>query len=277
MRFRYMAMIYAAVWILFITGVCMYEWNALEQFQFSYEDEEIRKAIRQEMKTGENNFQTESSVETAGKNAVNTAQTFEITADSTMTVYVNKIRQDPPVKEETEDGIYADLSGLLGEEIKQCIYLVEADSFTDIEVTDNKGSIITPQGNDFVKGSYFYDSELARTAVHKFEYYLKHICGLVTLDELTAVMRTDSKAYEAVRASQQSLEWMIKAKTIEFTREEVSDMQIFDENHFACDVNIQLTKVVDTERERTVEETVKYRVLYEKINGEWFIYSFVTK
>lgn len=277
MRFRYMIVVYLAVWIFLIAGVCIYEWNVLEQFQFSYEDEEIRKAIRQEMKAGEYNSKQEQIVETADKDVESKVCDFAIIADSTMTIYVNQVRQKPQIQEETEDKIYEDISELLGKEIKKCIYLVAADSVEDITVTDAKGNIITPQENDFVKGSYYYDLELADIAIHKFEYYLKHISGLVTFDELTAVMRTDSKAYKAVRASQQSLEWMIKAKSMEFTKEEVTDMQIFDENHFACDVTIELKKITDTERERTVEETVKYRVLYEKMNSEWFIYSFVTK
>lgn len=290
MRFRYAVIIYILIWIFLIAGVCIYEWNILERFQFTYMDEEARKAIKEEMKASADNSGKENgndraqTAETTGKDSVNLQentneiiQPVTIIADNTMTIYVNGMRQDAEIKEEIEDGIYEDLSGLLGKEIKMCLYSVETGTPDSVSVADDKGNFIMPQGNDYVKGAYTYDRELAQTAILKFEYYLKHVSGLVTLNELTAVMRTDSKAYKAVRDSQQSLEWMIKAKSIEFTREEVSDMRIFDENHFVCDVNIDLTKVSDTERERVVEETVCYRVLFEKINGEWYIYSFLTK
>lgn len=277
MKFKYVAIGYAVLWSFVIVGICIFEWNALADFQFSYEEENIRNEILAEMKvSGEESF-------LSGKNQLESQaeelklQAFEIIADTSMEIEVNGEKNNISIKENVEDEIYKDYSELAGVELSKNVYEVKAADWHDIMVCDKAGNVIEAVENDYVAGAYHYDEELAKIAITKFEPYLKHISGLVSLGDLTAVMPSDSKAYKAVLNSQQSLEWMIKAKSIEFTKEEVTSMQIFDENHFACDVFIELVKVPDTERERTVEEQVKYRVLYEKVNGNWYIYSFVTK
>lgn len=293
MRFKHIAIGYAALWMVVIVVVCIWEWNALKKFQFSYMEENAKDGILADMRDSEKQGQTigEDSANGAGNQGTevynNTAgqnqtmavelQTFEIIADSSMKIMVSGVEQQSEVKEFLEDEIYSDYSQLTGTGISKNVYEVEAEDRAEISVTDASGNEIEPVENDYVAGSYYYDDELATAAIAKFEPYLKHISGMVSFSDLTAVMRNDSKAYKAVRNSQQSLEWMIKAKSMEFTKEEVVDMQIFDENHFACDVNIDLVKVANTEREHTVEESVKYRVLYENIDGQWYIYSFVTK
>lgn len=277
MKFKHIAIGYAILWLVIIAVLCIFEWNALADFQFSYEEENIRNEIIAEMKvTGEEAFASEKG-ETDGQGGKSGMYSFDIIADTSMKITVNGKECDASVKEVVKDEIYGDYSARTGVEISKNIYEVKAQDRNDIVVFDGAGNEIEAVENDYVAGTYYYDEELATVAITKFEHYLKHISGLVTLDELGAVMQRDSKAYNAVSNSQKSLEWMIKAKSMEFTKEEVTDMQIFDENHFVCDVYIELVKIPDTERERTVEEQVRYRVLYEKVNGSWYIYSFVTK
>lgn len=286
MKFRYSIAAYVLAWVVFICAICIYEWHFLKNFQASYESE-------QKNLTGNLSNNDESGVDASGPfQGDNTAiqpiatqpskvpeelHKYVITADSTMTIYLNQVLYEPAVREEIEDGICSDLSQLLGHEIKKYNYTITKAKTDVIDVKDNKGNSIIPVGNDFVQGAYLYDSAAADKAVRAFEQYLKHISGLVALDELTGVMRRDSKAYEAVKNSQQSLKWMIKAKSIEFTSEKVTNMRFYDEKHFSCDISIDLVKISDTEHERKVEETVNYEVLYENVGGKWMIYSFFTK
>lgn len=286
MKFRYSIVVYVLVWVVFIGGICIYEWNFLKSFQASYENE-------QKNLNGNFSNKDESGVDASGpfqgdNTTIQPGATqpskvpeelhkYVITADSTMTIYLNEVLYEPTVMEEIEDGICSDLSQLLGYQIKKYNYTITKTKTDVIDVKDNKGGSIIPVGNDFVKGAYSYDSAAADKAVKAFEQYLKHISGLVALDELTGVMRRDSKAYEAVANSQQSLKWMIKAKSIEFTSEKVTNMRFYDEKHFSCDISIDLVKISDTEHERKVEETVNYEVLYENVDGKWMIYSFLTK
>lgn len=275
MKFKHVAAGYAVVWFLFIIGICIFEWNALDDFQFSYEEENARKEILAELRTNGMSIQPDKTTEEAADSQK--LKTFEIIADTSMTITVKGSGETVLAKESLEDAIYEDYSVLSGLPCSKHVYEVKAEAITDIVVQDRNGNEIQPVDNDYVAGSYCHDEELSKIAVAKFEPYLKHISGMVSLDDLILVMQRDSKAYAAVKNSQKSLEWMIKAKSMEFTKEEVTDMQIFDENHFACDVYIELTKIPDTERERTVNEQVKYRVLYEKKDGNWYIYSFQTK
>lgn len=240
MKFRHVVIGYVAVGILLIAGICIWEWNALKNFQIAYDDEENRKSIFAELKE-ENNRQTAVNIpvetETVQKQSDNTTEEQTSSADA----------GNNTIRNQQEDLIIKDMAALLGVEAGQ------------------------------VQETPIEDEQLSQTAIQCLELYLKHVNGMASLSDLQSVMRTDSKAYKAILNSQQSLEWLIKSKEITFTKEETADMVSFDENHFACDVNIDLTKKPDTERERTVEESVSYRVLFEKINGNWYVYSFMTK
>lgn len=240
MKFRHVVIVYVTVGILLIAGICIWEWNVLKNFQIAYDDEENRKSIFAELKE-ENNLQTAADIPVI-------AETLQeqVNNDTEEQTTAAGVSVNTP-QNQSEDLIIQDMAALLG---------VEAGQIQETQIEDK---------------------ELSQTAIQCLELYLKHVNGMAELSDLQGIMREDSKAYRAILNSQQSLEWLIKSKEITFTKEETADMISFDENHFACDVNIDLTKVTDTERERTVEENVSYRVLFEKINGNWYVYSFMTK
>ncbi|MCM1466707.1 MAG: hypothetical protein NC086_01060 [Alistipes sp.] len=234
MKFKHVAMLYVVIGFLVIAGICIWEWNALKDFQFSYDDEENRKSIFADMRE---EYRRETTAD-AAKEQETTQPAPEDVIQPSQTAAEGK---------KEHDLIIADMAQLLGVEAEQ------------------------------IQGTPVEDEALSKTAVYCLELYLKHINGMASLSDLQSIMRTDSKAYKAILSSQQSLEWLIKSKSITFTKEETEDMVRFDENHFACDVAIELTKVPDTERERTVEESVRYRILFENVNGNWCMYSFMTK
>lgn len=234
MKFKHVAIMYVVIGLLVVAGICIWEWNALKDFQISYVDEENRKSIFADMRE-ENKKETEPPI-------VKEPETTQAVQNE-----VTEPESSAGNSGGSADLIKADVAALLGIDAGQ------------------------------VQETPIEDAALSQRAVQCLELYLKHINGMATLSELQSVMRTDSKAYKAVLNSQQSLEWLIKSKSITFTKEETTDMVRFDENHFACDVTIDLTKVPDTERERTVEESVCFRILFENINGSWYMYSFMTK
>lgn len=233
MKFKHVAVLYIVIGFLVIAGICIWEWNALKDFQFSYDDEENRKSIFADLRE---EYQRETAADIVKEQETTQPAPEDVTQPS----------QTAEGKNES-DLIIADMAELLGVEAGQ------------------------------VQGTPVEDETLSKTAVYCLELYLKHINGMASLSDLQSIMRTDSKAYKAILSSQQSLEWLIKSKSITFTKEETEDMVRFDENHFACDVAVELTKVPDTERERTVEESVRYRILFENVNGNWCMYSFMTK
>lgn len=278
MKFRNAIVIYVLIWIVLIVGFCFYEWSALSDFQMSYTDEIHRKNILSDLKNaGNTNSETRNNTDKSEPDDTQAYTEYTIIVDSTMKISVDGKEPVITEKSEIEDGIYSDMSELTGADYHKYRITLKAQSKEAIVVTTASGNRLMADENDYVAATYTENTELSQMAVSKFEPYLKHISGLTTLSELSAVMDTSGKAYKAVVASQKSLEWMIKAKSITFTREDVSNMQIFDDEHFACDISIDLTKIPDTERERTVDETVDYRVLFRYTGGGWYIYSFVTK
>ncbi len=240
MKFKYVVIGYLTLGILLIAGICIWEWNVLRNFQIVYDDEQNRKDIFAELKE-ENKRQPSASM------PVETETTKEPGNDVTEEQTTSDSAGNHTPNNQMEDLIVQDMAALLGVDISQ------------------------------VQQTSIEDEQLSQTAIQCLELYLKHVNGMASLTDLQSIMRTDSKAYKAILSSQQSLEWLIKSKEITFTKEETTDMVSFDENHFACDVNIDLTKKPYTERERTVEESVSYRILFEKINGSWYVYSFMTK
>lgn len=271
MRFGHVALIYGILWIFVIVGVCTYVWNGLEGFQHSYDDSNNLLEIKGEMQNVSNTVSVDGNRQEETKPQV-IANKIEIISDSTFTVYVNGSQVTPEDIELVEDELLSDYNELTG--VSRNIYTckVAADKLTDIVVRDKDREEIFPVDNDFVKGQFVQDEALTAAVLYDFEAYLKHISGLVSLEDLQSVMRTDSKAYKAVKASQQSLEWMIKAKEMTFARESVTDIWYLDRDHVICNIEIDLTKI--TENDRTVNETVDYRVLMENIGGYWKIYSF---
>lgn len=273
MSFRKFLLGYAILWIVFIVNVCVWEWNSLKNFQAEYEVESDKRVP--DILDG-NFVDVPEQVTTQAEEQM---KVVEFVADSTMNILVNKVVTKASIVEEIEDNIYKDVATLTGVARTMNRYQLQLMQSDVLSVTDNNGNQIAPVDNNYVAGTYVKDDNLSQIAIDKVEVYVKHINGLVEFDQMSGIMRPDSNAYKAVKSSQESLKWIVSATDISFTKEETDNMQIFDEMHFACDVNIDLTKKANsnTGREYVVDESVSYRILYENVNGNWYIYSFQTK
>lgn len=280
MKFRYILAGYVAVWIAFIICICAWEWVALGKFQTNYTGDTLSKDILNEMKTKPQE-QNNGAAENVTTEATTTIAmlSFDLIVDNTMSVEVNGKKADFTNAKPIYDNLYEDYKELTGRDLGKKMVTVEAESFDHIVVKNQSGEVISADDRDYIEGNYRYQDDLAAVAIRNFEPYIRHINKQLEMGDLLSVMRGESKAYKAVKASQQSLKWMQETSSLTFNKEEVSDMQIFDEDHFACDVNMDIDKVAISSSGRgiPVSEKVSYRVLYEKVNGKWYIYSFLIK
>lgn len=273
-RFRNIVVGYIITWLIGIIVVCVLVWRGLGRFQKDYD----AQRLLQEQATKGSGMGIEDG--RAAPETITLSYDYtraplaglEIIAYSNMQILVDGQPADIEVKEVLENQLLADYSGLTQNVVEQCVYLVKADSYSDITVLDGAGAQIKPVANDYTAGVYIENEELSKKAIALFEQYLRHISKMITMEELQSVMRSSSVAYRAVRDSQKSLEWMIAAREMVFPKEETGNMMMLDDSHMICDVYIDLTKV--TENNRTVNESVKYKVLFERVNGSWYIYSF---
>ncbi len=270
MTFKKFLLGYTIFLAVVIIGVCFWEWNSLSKFQANYEvdtDTGVPSILDA----------NETVVETTASKVLPVE--YEFVADNTMQVFVNGNRVEPKLVEKISDIIYEDYQELTGKELVSGRYVIEHLPEAEITVTDANGNEIVPVDNDYIAGTFVENQELSDIAVSKVEFYIKHINGLVEFNQMSYIMRPESKAYKAVRNSQESLKWIVKATEIGYNEEITDRMQILDELHFVCDVNINLTKKANSSsgREYVVDESVSYRVLFENVNGTWYIYSFQTK
>lgn len=285
MKFRHVAATYALVWCALIIVMCVWEWFGLKSFQTNYDIEKSKQNLMSSMRqesgvevSGTNDFVQGGN--SSGAEYTNSAKGDliwkEIIMDNTMHLYVNGEPVAYSIEHPVEDIIYQELSELTGKEYMKGAVKLQVGSKDQIKVTDYSGQDITPLENDYTLGEFFFEENITEPAKRSLEVYLRYINGLASSTDLYAGMRGDSQVYRALMRSAESLQWMIKSRSMEFTKEEVSNVIVFDADHYACDVVIELTKIPDTERERVVQETVHYRVLMERYNGVWMMYAFVT-
>lgn len=277
LRFRNIVIGYVCVWIVAIVVISVLVWFGLARFQENYETQKLLQTENKATAKDKDNIKEEDrvapeSITLSFEDTPKRSESLEIIAYSNMRIKVDGKPAVYEVKENLENQLLSDYSELTGNEITQCVYLVSADSYSSITVENSSGGTVNPVGHDYTAGIYKDDENLSKIAIALFEQYLMHVSKMISMEELQESMRSKSVAYKAVRDSQESLKWMIAAKEMEFPKEETKNMMMLDDGHMICDVYIDLHKV--TENNRTVNESVKYRVLYEQVNGKWYIYSF---
>lgn len=271
-RFKNVVIGYTITLFLIMLLVCGWVWKSLDSFQKKYEQGKNATPAG-DIQAEEDGRLAPEMITLSFDRTQELVDGIEVTAYSSMQIKKEGQPAVKIVKKELDNPLLQDYSEISGTELRQCVYMIDAERIEDIQVLDRYGNELQAAGADYTTALFVENEQLAQTAIGQFEVYLKHISKMVTLEELQSVMRSSSKAYKAVLSSQKSLEWMIAAKEMNFTREEAANMWMPDENHMICDIHIDLTKI--TENNRIVSETVDYQVLFEQIQGKWYIYSFV--
>jgi len=258
MKFRFGLIIYNCILLTAIVIVCILEWNSLSRFQTEYEAK----------KQAEQKKREEEAIAKAHEKKDKT-----IIADGFMKIYLNDevITCEPKTKK--SDIVCNDLTELTGIEANKCTYTIQVASADTLVVKDAFGNELTPvNNNNYAAAAYAYDEALAKEALEKFEYYLYFMNGMASLNDMQKITTTDSKAYKTLLNSKEMLYWSKKSSKLTFDEEEITNMRQYDDTHFICDIHTKMTKTL--RNGRTEQEEVHYRILFEKIEEKWYIYSY---
>ena len=198
-----------------------------------------------------------------------------IIADGFMKIYINDELITPSLISTKNDTVCDDLTELTGIEANKCTYTISIANVDTLMVKDALDNPLTPiDNNNYISAAYQYNETLAKEALDKFEYYLYFFNGMANLQDMKKITRTESKAYQALVKSTEMLHWSKKSTNLTFDEENVTNMRQYDDNHFICDIQFKMTKTL--KNGYTEQEDVHYRILFEKINDNWFIYSYST-
>lgn len=106
--------------------------------------------------------------------------------------------------------------------------------------------------------------------------YIYNIYNHKTFAEAAAYLEYGSDAYAVVADVQASIIWGWTPDTIDILEQSVSDCVQYGDNLFACSYYGKIYKYEEGAME-SGEETFQYRMLFHKIDGEWYLNYFVLR
>ncbi len=268
MKFKHGLILYNCVLLLIIFVICVLEWNSLSKYQINYEAK--KQEEQQSREEAQKKHEEEASIAEEHRKKDKT-----IIADGFMKIYINGELITPSLISTKNDTVCDDLTELTGIEANKCTYTISIANVDTLMVKDALDNPLTPiDNNNYISAAYQYNETLAKEALDKFEYYLYFFNGMANLQDMKKITRTESKAYQALVKSTEMLHWSKKSTNLTFDEENVTNMRQYDDNHFICDIQFKMTKTL--KNGYTEQEDVHYRILFEKINDNWFIYSYFT-
>ena len=268
MKFKRGLILYNCILLLIIFVICVLEWNSLSKYQINYEAK--KQEEQQSLEAEQQRQKEEASIAEEHRKKDKT-----IIADGFMKIYINDELVTPSPTSTKNDTVCTDLTELTGVEANKSTYQISLANVDTLVVKDALDNTLTPvDNNNYVSGAYQYNETLAKEALNKFEYYLYFINGMASLQDMQKVTQSQSKAYKNLLNSTKMLYWSKKSINLTFDEENVTNMRQYDSNHFICDIYFNITKTL--KNGNTEQETINYRILFEKVDDNWFIYSYAT-
>ena len=205
-------------------------------------------------------------------------------ADSKMKAYINGVEV---TSEYISDGINSDavnerLSILAGGEYKLCMYSVRnlLEGY-ELKVTDNLGNEINYIERDGVRdytkrAEASAEDAIETRVVETMEAYAKIINKVINRTNMTKYFHPDGPMYEVFGSQQfkDSMYWNFAAKSIEFVREEVTDIRLISDNIMICNINFEANKTYDRKynvNENLLHEVFSGEAVFVKKDGEWYL------
>ena len=152
----------------------------------------------------------------------------------------------------------------------------------ELTVTDADGAVLEPAVNG--EGLYDYTARLDeefRAGVEQRVFdtvnaYIYNIYNKKTFAEAAAYLEYGSDAYAVVADVQVSIIWGWTPDTVDILEQSVSDCVQYGDSLFACSYYGKIYKYEEGAME-SGEETFNYRMLFHKIDGQWYLNYFVLR
>ncbi len=205
-------------------------------------------------------------------------------ADSNMKATVNgvEVTSDYVLKEVSSGAVNDRLATLTDGEYKLYEYSVNnlLDGY-ELKVTDNKGnevSCIKREGIlDYSNRANSTDSpSIEARVIDTMEAYAKIINKVINRDAMTKYFHPDGPLYEIFGSQQfkDSMYWNFAAKSIDFVKEEVSDIRLISDDIMLCNINFEANKTYDRKynvNENLLHEVFSGEAIFVKKDGTWYL------
>ena len=205
-------------------------------------------------------------------------------ADSDMKVTVNgvEVTSEYITDVENSDAVNERIAELVDGEYKLYRYSISnlLEGY-ELKVTDSMGNELSYVDNDGVRdysvratGDVMADIESRVTDT--MEAYAKIINKVIDRSNMTKYFYEDGPLYEIFGSQQfkDSMYWNFAARSIEFVREDVTDIRFVSEDIFVCNIDFEANKTYDRKynvNENLLNETFRGEAVFVKVGEEWYL------
>lgn len=152
-------------------------------------------------------------------------------------------------------------------------------SAPDLQVVDKDGLAVEMTGQ--TDNAYYYHmdgktlqmSEAATQRVlETCRTYINNIYRRAYFSQVANYLVYNSDAYKVIKDVQASIAWGWRPTTVEILSQEVSEIELYSDSLFSCHYEATVYKA-DAQQEE--EESFRYRMLFQKVNGQWYLTYFI--
>ena len=148
----------------------------------------------------------------------------------------------------------------------------------DIKVKDEAGNELTPVISgikyDYSAAGETIPEELKNRVFEITDSYIYTMYSLKSFSETSRYIEYGSEAYSLITDVLNSVLWGWKPSKVDILEQDVTDYVRYGENVFACNYYGKIYKFKEGAMENG-EETFKYRMVFRRLDGKWFLNYFV--
>ena len=149
----------------------------------------------------------------------------------------------------------------------------------NLQVVDRNG--VAVQMTDQTDNAYFYHmdgktQQMSEAATQRVletcKTYINNIYRRAYFSQVANYLVYNSDAYKVIKDVQASIAWGWRPTTVEILSQEVSEIEMYSDNLFSCHYEATVYKA-DAQQEE--EESFRYRMLFRKVNNQWYLTYFI--
>ena len=173
------------------------------------------------------------------------------------------------------------VSNKYGYAIEYTEYKLDACAFLpEIKVTDSEGNVVTEYTADDnlieynCNSSEGFAAAVEQRVLDMCHAYISNIYYKLTFYQLSKYLVANSDAYVIIQDVQSSIAWGWHPDVVEILEESVSTYTEYSDTLFSCDY---YAKIYKADADEEYEEIFNYQLLFEKVDGEYYLTYFNLK
>ena len=152
-------------------------------------------------------------------------------------------------------------------------------SAPDLQVVDRDGNAVQLTGKTDNAYYYYADGKTQQMSAAATERvletcktYIYNIYRKAYFSQIANYLVYNSDAYKVVKDVQATIAWGWKPTIVEIRKQEVSEIELYGDDLFSCHYEATVYKADSTQEE---EESFRYRMLFKKVSGKWYLTYFI--